>query len=430
MAILLFGGVAALSRAGAPSPAPRPDGGEATAKDVDILNEERARRAIRAERLNREILRTIEVARREFADSPDAALSELKRALAAVISSHDIDPNVREKLRAKVQTAIDQALVARQKFDQFRIRNIEKNSAAAARDLAVDQLVQRDEQIEQLIDKVRAQLAEGFIGNADAFERAEEVARASFELAPYSGVTNAAIFDSEAAGQLDKAQRLRYLRSDKFLATLQQVELAHVPFPDEPPILYPAPEVWKALTERRQKWASVDLMRYNKTEEKIRRALSQPTTVEFLDLPLEDAITFLKEYHNINIYIDKATLADEGVALDQPVTLKLAGVTLRSVLKLLLEPVQLTYVIEDEVMKITTSAKAGEKLQTRVYPVGDLVIPIITPRIGGLGGGIGGGFGGGGGLGGGGLGGGGFGGGGGGFGGGGGLFNVGRDARR
>src|SRR5207253_5179808 len=183
--------------------------------------------------------------------------------------------------------------------------------AATARDLAVDQLVQRDEQIEQLIDKVRAQLAEGFIGNADAFERAEEVARASFELAPYSGVTNAAIFDSEAAGQLDQAQRLRYLRSDKLLATLQQVELSHVPFPDEPPIVYPAPEVWKSLTERRQKWASVDLMRWNPTEEKMRRSLDKPTTVDFTDLALEDAIEYLKEYHGINIWMDKQTFTDE-----------------------------------------------------------------------------------------------------------------------
>jgi hypothetical protein len=36
-------------------------------------------------------------------------------------------------------------------------------------------------------------------------------------------------------------------------------------------------------------------------------------------------------------------------------------------------------------MKITTSASAADKLSTRVYPVGDLVIPIITPR-GGMGG--------------------------------------------
>jgi len=322
----------------------------------------------------------------------------------------------------------------KRKFDQDRILQIERTAVIQAKELATEQLMQRDEQIEHLIDKVRSLMDEGYGGNADAFERAEEVARASFELAPYAGVTSAAIFDSEAAGQLDKAQRLRYLRYDKFLAQLHQCELAHVPFPDEPPILYPAPEVWKAITERRQKWASVDLVRYNPTEVKIRGALSKPTTVEFLDLPLEDCLTFLREYHNINIFVDRATLIDEGVALDQPITLRLAGLSMRSVLKLLLEPLQLTYVIEDEVMKITTSAKAGEKLSTRVYPVGDLVIPITTPRTGGLAGGlggggaaggIGGGFGGSGGLGGGGLGG--VGGGGigsGGFGGGGGFFNI------
>ncbi|HEY2253200.1 MAG TPA: hypothetical protein VGH74_19135, partial [Planctomycetaceae bacterium] len=117
----------------------------------------------------------------------------------------------------------------------------------------------------------------------------------------------------------------------------------------------------------------------------------------------EDAIQYLQEYHSINIWVDKQTLTDEGVALDQPITLKLAGVSLRSVLKLLLEPVQLTYVIENEVMKVTTATKAGEKLSTRVYPVGDLVIPIITPRagrggmgmMGGMGGGMMGGMGGG-----------------------------------
>ena len=48
---------------------------------------------------------------------------------------------------------------------------------------------------------------------------------------------------------------------------------------------------------------------------------------------------------------------------------------LRNMLKLLLEqlPTPLTYVVEDEVMKITTVEKANEKLQIRMYPVGDLV---------------------------------------------------------
>jgi hypothetical protein len=59
-------------------------------------------------------------------------------------------------------------------------------------------------------------------------------------------------------------------------------------------------------------------------EEKILSALDKPTTVEFFDLALDEAINFLSEYHGINIWMDKHTLNDVGVALVQPVTLKLA----------------------------------------------------------------------------------------------------------
>ena len=404
------------------------DEAPATAKNAALLDDERDIRAIRAQRLAKEIARTIDATNKSGSSDPESALGALKRALTTVIASNDIDPDIREKLRGRLQTSIERLLAAKDKIEMDKIAGLEKASAIRAREMATEQLVIRDEQLEQLISKVSSLMYEGYIGNPDAFERAEEVARASFELAPYAGVTSAAIFDAEAAGQLDKAQRLRYRRYDMFLAQLHQCEMAHIPFPDEPPIVYPAPEVWKSLTERRQKWASVDLMRWNPTEDKIRRSLDKPTNVEFLDLALEDCIQYLKEYHGINIWMDKQTLTDEGVALDQPITLKLAGVSLRSVLKLLLEPVQLTYVIETEVMKITTSTKAGEKLSTRVYPVGDLVIPIITPRAGGGGmgmmGGMGGGMGGGG-MGGG-MGGGGMGGGmgGGGMGGGMGMMNV------
>src|SRR5262249_29740363 len=118
---------------------------------------------------------------------------------------------------------------------------------------------------------------------------------------------------------------------------------------------------------------------------------------------------------------------------ETPITLQLSGVTFRSTLKLLLEPQQLTYVVEDEVMKITTTTKASDRLSTRVYPVGDLVIRpmrlsgggmvgggVMGGGMGGMGGGMMGGMGGGmGGMGGGmGM-----------MGGGMGMFNVADDAR-
>ncbi len=45
---------------------------------------------------------------------------------------------------------------------------------------------------------------------------------------------------------------------------------------------------------------------------------------------------------------------------------------MRTCLKLILEPVGLAYVIEDEVMKITTYKKTETQKATRIYPVGDL----------------------------------------------------------
>jgi hypothetical protein len=152
--------------------------------------------------------------------------------------------------------------------------------------------------------------------------------------------------------------------------------------------------------------------------------LRSPTDLEFVETPLKDAIAFLAEKHEIPIVLNVKKLEEAGINVDTPITQRLKGITLRSALRLVLGELELTYVIKDEVMQITTpeDAQSPENMVTKVYNVGDLVVPIQSNQlfgIGGLGGGLGGitggGFGGG--LGGGGFGGG-FGGVGGGFGGG------------
>lgn len=107
-------------------------------------------------------------------------------------------------------------------------------------------------------------------------------------------------------------------------------------------------------------------------EQKIRQALHQRTDVAFSDTPLTDAVKFLASEHQINVVMDVAALQDEGVDPSSPLNLELSGITVRSALRLMLKPLQLTCIIEDEVLKITTEAKADEALVTRVYPVRDL----------------------------------------------------------
>lgn len=108
----------------------------------------------------------------------------------------------------------------------------------------------------------------------------------------------------------------------------------------------------------------------------IEQALGVRGKWNYTDSPLDETLKQVGQRFNINIWIDKKSLTAEGGNLDQPVTLVLPDASLATGLQLILEPLQLTYVIEDEVLKITTQVRADEKMSTRVYPVRDLVVTV------------------------------------------------------
>jgi len=111
---------------------------------------------------------------------------------------------------------------------------------------------------------------------------------------------------------------------------------------------------------------------------KIEMALRRSTEVTFNDAPLQDAIDYLEDLHQIEIYIDKAKLAEQGISSDQTVTLVVTGVSLRSVLQLILPPVHLDYVIKNDALIITTPTDADETYETRVYDLRR--IPDLIPK--------------------------------------------------
>jgi serpin B len=115
-------------------------------------------------------------------------------------------------------------------------------------------------------------------------------------------------------------------------------------------------------------------------EAKILQALDRDVTVDVIGRPLEEVLQEVARQLQVPFWLDRQTLVDEGVRFDEPVTIRLAGITGRSALYLILGPIQLTWLIEDEVLKVTTTVKASEKLDTRVYDVTDLVV-MRDPRM-------------------------------------------------
>jgi hypothetical protein len=178
---------------------------------------------------------------------------------------------------------------------------------------------------------------------------------------------------------------VRDLRHKGVVDAMYQIELSHIPTPDEPPILYPDPEVWQLLTERHNKYKAVDLAQNNENEDRILAELSEKTVLEFDAQPLSDVIQYLKDRHGIEIQLDIKALEDEGIGTDSPITRNISGITLRSALRLLLGELDLTYIVKNEVLLITTKGEAEALLSTRVYPVGDLIIAVPTMGMGGRG---------------------------------------------
>jgi hypothetical protein len=391
---------------------------------LDVVEEQRR---VFAQMLRREVENVVVDARRQMSSEPDRAARQLKLALQNVERAPELNAEVRAQLSDRLVIALREVQRMAAIKDELDAAREEQLAVARERQLLNARLARNIEREKQLIGRYNALMDER------RYDEAFEVATIVEEVDPEGVVPRVAVVSSQLMRNDYLQQITRAARWRGFFDTLYPVEISSIPFPDDPPIIYPAAPEWEELTNRRKKFASVDLKSAGGAEERINNALSSPLQelgLSFQDDPLESVVNVLQTDYDIPIQLDVAALEDVGLSADEPITITIQNVTLRSALRLMLKPHQLTYIIQDEVMIITTPDEAESQLVAKVYPVADLVLPIEIPQTGGgLGGGGGamGGGGGGGGLGGGG--GGGFGGGGGGGGGGlggggGGMFSV------
>ena len=93
-------------------------------------------------------------------------------------------------------------------------------------------------------------------------------------------------------------------------------------------------------------------------EREIQKALKTRVTVQLKDAPLSKAIETITKNSGINVFLDQKSLQTAGdrmgsVRIDTPVTIQLRhAISLESALNLILEPLQLTYVVRNEVLNI------------------------------------------------------------------------------
>lgn len=109
-----------------------------------------------------------------------------------------------------------------------------------------------------------------------------------------------------------------------------------------------------------------------KREEKLEAALRSDTEANFPEIPLTEVMTYFSELHNVPIVIQRKDLENYDISADEPINARLTDISLKNALIQILDPIDLTYVVDQDLIQIMTKDKAANMMKTRVYPVGDL----------------------------------------------------------
>ncbi len=112
--------------------------------------------------------------------------------------------------------------------------------------------------------------------------------------------------------------------------------------------------------------------------------LKQPVKFDFDQIALSEVADFFADHFDINVQLDSKGLADAAIDPSAPFTRTLRKpISFAAALHLIFGEFDLTFVVDNEVLLITSKEKADEILTTRVYPVGDLLgLKAVTIRPG------------------------------------------------
>ncbi|MDZ4819542.1 MAG: VWA domain-containing protein, partial [Planctomycetota bacterium] len=377
-----------------PPPAAEFPAAERAIGDGRLVDDVTSQRRLIEQVISQEVQAELDRARNRMATDPKTVEQDLKRLLDRVENTPEVRANVRAELRNRLTFTIREASLRADEFETRQIELMERSRASEEARLLNERLMARELKVQALIERYNALLAEGRYQDAE-----RDAARVAFELMPNSAVTSNAVIVGRTIGFTNESARFRDMHQKAVVDVLAMVDQANIPFPDDPPIVYPDADWWIQMTREREKYKAVDLSRAGSSEEKINKALLRSDVpIELPPMSLKDATEWLSDKFEIPIKIDDKALIDDAQNSEVEVTLEVSGVTLRSALRHLLRPASLTYTIRDEVLMITTTTAAEAKMRTKVYPVADLVLPItngggVNPfMMGGMGGGMGGGM--------------------------------------
>ena len=374
----------------------------------DLIKEQRDRQVVEEQKVANAVDDTIRQARRHLPADPDGMLDLLRGLLNRVKDHPDLGGRIRDALTARLQAALhntakDVLQIKLRKQD----RTCNRPSQAAPNDTAEQArrtFVERTEaqfraykglmNIGRLEERTKTAILEAMV-------QIQQDARANGMPTP---LATRAAYDIALAGHtVQQHQSLVRRREEGWLAVLMNVEKAHMPYPDEPGIYFPPLTTWKAILKARKDKYAVSMLPNDEhgiaEATEISRLLQQVIDTKGLQekVKLKTALEYFADKFGgkLPILVDREAFADGQAEAADPYEEEVslppvpARMAMSTALRLVLAQVgkgKATYLIRRSFVEITTNERDLADKVLRVYPVGDLVMPIgQAPAMGGVG---------------------------------------------
>ncbi|MCA9248979.1 MAG: DUF1598 domain-containing protein, partial [Planctomycetales bacterium] len=334
-----------------------------------LLDSAAARQQLLARQLSADITREQGEVRRLRVKQPKQALERLQK-LAQKVEESGLDPEPRGQLLTRVELSIKEL----EKYIDLNRAQIELDENNRA---VLDDIERRRSNRLEIQEKL-AEMVDQFNRYRDTgeYEKMEVVAKRARELAPEDPIVRQMFLNARAIVRIVNDQNLQDRKEQQVFQALHNVDaMAGEHFDDNNPFVYDLRH-WDDIKDRSERYGNADF-RKTPRELEIEQKLRHPVTLQFQEAPLGEVMDYLGKYTGINIHLDPRGMAEEGVTSSTPVSIQISNeVMLKSALNLILQPLHLSYVVKDEVLKITSEQLRDGETYTRTYNVADLVIPI------------------------------------------------------
>ncbi|HXT60959.1 MAG TPA: hypothetical protein VN699_20130, partial [Pirellulales bacterium] len=335
-----------------------------------LMNEALADQQLKSRRVSAELAQKEQAARNLQESDPKQALEMLKQA-RGVVEQTDLDSQTREVLLRRVNRDVEDL----ERFIDANRGKIELNE----RNTSTRNEIDRERKVKVEVQEKVALLVDEFnkLMDEHRWAEAEVVAKRAREVAPDEPVVKQIGLMVKMTSRTNDVADIRDAKEQGFYMATTNVDLAAVPFDDNKPYQFGPLKDWERLTKSRAELERMARKKGSEREQEIEQKLKTPVSLRFVEMPLTQVVEELSKLAQVNMYLDARGLAEEGVDTSTPVTIELGqDISLKSALNLILEPLHLSYVIKDEVLKITSEHLRDGEIYQHTYNVADLVTPI------------------------------------------------------